>query len=275
MRRSISFGLIGLLLASILAAQKQEAVPKDLMECVRQARKAGLTDSQIKLNAVRVGWPPEDLNAALEPPGGAPAAKPKTAETRKPVPKGNPSPSAVAIEPAEPRRIVNEPVGRGGAPIIDQAYVIGAEDILDISVWHEAELTRQVVVRPDGKITIPLAGELTAAGLTLPQLSSAITEGLKKYIITPEVNVAVQAVNSKKYWVQGEVLKPGPYPLVVPTTVMEGLSNAGGFKDFANLKKITILRGKERLLFNYKDFRGGKHLEQNILLQPGDQILVP
>lgn len=276
MRRSTSFGLIGLLFAGILAAQKQEVVPKDLMEYVRQARKAGLADSQIKLNAVRVGWPPEDLDAALEPPGETPAAKSKTAEeTPKPTPKESPSPSAAAIEPAEPPRMVNEPVGRGGAPIIDQAYVIGAEDILDISVWHEAELTRQVLVRPDGKITIPLAGELTAAGLTLPQLSSAITEGLKKYIITPEVNVAVQAVNSKKYYVQGQVLKPGPYPLVVPTTVMEGLANAGGFKDFANLKKITIQRGKEHLLFNYKDFRGGKHLEQNILLQPGDQILVP
>jgi polysaccharide export outer membrane protein len=163
----------------------------------------------------------------------------------------------------------------GGAPITDQAYVIGAEDVLAVSVWHEAELTRQVVVRPDGKITLPLVGELTAAGLTLPQLNSAITDGLKKYIITPEVNVSVQAVNSKKYYVQGEVLKPGPYPLVVPTTVMEGLANAGGFRDFANLKKITILRGIERLRFNYKEVRAGKHLEQNILLQPGDQILVP
>src|SRR5215472_4363325 len=97
MRRSISFGLIGLLFACILAAQKQEAVPKDLMEYVRQARKAGLADSQIKLNAVRVGWPPEDLDAALELPGGAPAAKRKTAETRKPAPKESRSPSAAAL----------------------------------------------------------------------------------------------------------------------------------------------------------------------------------
>ena len=97
MRRSISFGLIGLLLACILTAQKQEPVPKDLVEYVRQARKAGLADSQIKLNAVRVGWPPADLDTALEPPGGAPAAKPKTAETRKPVP-------SIARRP-QPRRL--------------------------------------------------------------------------------------------------------------------------------------------------------------------------
>jgi polysaccharide biosynthesis/export protein len=163
----------------------------------------------------------------------------------------------------------------GGGPVTDNAYVIGAEDVLNVSVWHETELTRQPIVRPDGKITLPLVGELTAAGLTLPQLAAAITEGLKKYINSPEVTVSVQAVNSKKYYIQGEVIKPGPYPLVVPTTVMEGLANAGGFRDFANLRHIAILRGTERLRFNYKEVRSGKHLEQNILLKPGDQIIVP
>ncbi len=163
----------------------------------------------------------------------------------------------------------------GGGPISDNAYVVGAEDVLAVTVWHEAELSKPVIVRPDGKITLPLVGEITAAGLTLPQLTAVITAGLKKYIISPEVSVAVQAVNSKKYYIQGEVLRPGAYPLVVPTTVMEGLANAGGFRDFANLRKITILRGLERLRFNYKEVRSGKHLEQNILLQPGDQIIVP
>jgi polysaccharide biosynthesis/export protein len=163
----------------------------------------------------------------------------------------------------------------GGGPISDNAYVIGAEDVLAVSVWHEAELSRPVIVRPDGKITLPLVGELTAAGLTLPQLTAIITSGLKKFILSPEVSVSVQAVNSKKYYIQGEVLRPGAYPLVVPTTVMEGLANAGGFRDFANLRKITILRGTKPLRFNYKEVRSGKHLEQNILLQPGDQIIVP
>jgi polysaccharide biosynthesis/export protein len=163
----------------------------------------------------------------------------------------------------------------GGGPISDNAYVVGAEDVLAVTVWHEAELSRPVIVRPDGKITLPLVGEITAAGLTLPQLTAVIAAGLKKYMISPEVSVSVQAVNSKKFYIQGEVLRPGAYPLVVPTTVMEGLANAGGFRDFANLRKITILRGLERLRFNYKEVRSGKHLDQNILLQPGDQIIVP
>lgn len=213
--------------------------------------------------------------AAQEVPPAAPPA-PISADRVAAHEAGNAPPPALKTDPirlAKPNALGEKILG--GAPIIDQAYVIGAEDVLAISVWHEAELTRQVVVRPDGKITLPLAGELTAAGLTLPQLNAAITEGLKKYIITPEVNVSVQAVNSKKYYVQGEVLKPGPYPLVVPTTVMEGLANAGGFRDFANPKKITILRGTERIRFNYKEVRAGKRLEQNILLQTGDQILVP
>jgi polysaccharide biosynthesis/export protein len=163
----------------------------------------------------------------------------------------------------------------GGAPVDSNTYVIGAEDVLSISVWHEPELTRQVVVRPDGKITLPLVNELPAAGLTTARLSETISQALLKYMNAPEVNVSVQQVNSKKYYIQGEVLKPGSYPLVVPTTVMEGLANAGGFKDFANTKKIAILRGTERLRFNYKEVRGGKRLDQNILLQPGDQIIVP
>jgi len=163
----------------------------------------------------------------------------------------------------------------GGSPIDSNTYIVGAEDVLSISVWHEPELTKQVVVRPDGKITLPLVNELPAAGLTVEQLSEAIAQALLKYMNAPEVNVSVQQVNSKKYYIQGEVLKPGSYALVVPTTIMEGLANAGGFKDFANTKRIAILRGAERLKFNYKEVRSGKRLEQNILLQPGDQIIVP
>ena len=164
--------------------------------------------------------------------------------------------------------------GAKTVPLDSNAYIIGAEDVLNVSVWHEAELTRQVIVRPDGKITLPLVNELTAAGLTPAQLATAITKELLKVMVAPEVNVSVQQVNSRKYYIQGEVLKPGPYPLVVPTTVMEGLANAGGFRDFANLKNIKILRGNQSLRFNFKEVRGGKHLEQNVLLQPGDQIIV-
>ena len=209
--------------------------------------------------------------AADPPQASQPAPPPDPAAPTAPVTPTVPSDPLASVKPnAQGEKIL------GGAPVDPNAYVIGAEDVLAISVWHEAELTRpQVVVRPDGKITLPLVGELTAAGLTPAQLTAAITAGLKKFMLSPDVNVSVQAVNSKKYYIQGEVLRPGPYPLVVPTTVMEGLANAGGFKDFANLRKITILRGSDRLKFNYKEVRAGKHLEQNILLQPGDQILVP
>ena len=165
-------------------------------------------------------------------------------------------------------------VKTGAAPVDNSTYLIGAEDILNIQVWREPELTRQVMVQPDGKINMALANEVTAAGLTPVQLAAALREALSRYIKEPEVNVSVQQVNSKKYFIQGEVTKPGAYPLVVPTTVLEGLVNAGGFRDFANLKHITILRGKEILKFNYKEVRAGKHLEQNVLLQPGDQIIV-
>ena len=207
--------------------------------------------------------------AGASDPGGDP---------QKPALSANPDPSAAAgaldpVKLAKPNAIGEKIVG--GAPVDSNTYVIGAEDVLAISVWHEQELTRQVIVRPDGKITLPLVNELTAAGLTAAQLSEAIGQALLKYMNAPEVNVSVQQVNSKKYYIQGEVLKPGPYPLVVPTTIMEGLANAGGFRDFANTRKIAILRGTQRLKFNYKDVRSGKRLEQNVLLQPGDQIIVP
>ena len=163
----------------------------------------------------------------------------------------------------------------GGAPMDSKNYVIGPEDLLLIRVWREAELSGQFPVRPDGRISLPLMNEIVAAGLTPEQLGAAITQGLGKYMTQPEVSVAVVQVNSKKYFVIGEVLKPGPYPLTVPTTVLEALITAGGFRDFANQKKILILRGAQRLKFNYKEVVAGKRTEQNVLLESGDKIVVP
>lgn len=159
----------------------------------------------------------------------------------------------------------------------DPSYVIGAEDVLGISVWGDARLSCTCVVRPDGRISLALIGEVTATGLTPGQLETAISEQLKQKDILkrPEVTVQVNQINSKKYFLQGEVLKTGAFSLAVPTTVLEALVNAGGFKDFANTRKIEVIRGKERLKFNYKDVIHGKHTEQNIRLQPGDIIIVP
>lgn len=161
------------------------------------------------------------------------------------------------------------------APVDPKAYLIGAEDLISIRVWHEPENSGQFVVRPDGKISVPLIGEIQAAGLTPEKLSSNIAEGLGKVMVHPEVTVGVERVNSKKYYIQGEVNKPGSYPLVIDTTVLEALVNAGGFREFANSKKIVILRGSERLKFNYREVTKGKKMEQNILVKPGDQIIVP
>ena len=120
-----------------------------------------------------------------------------------------------------------------------------------------------------------LVGELQAATLTPEKLSSSVTEALSKSIKTPDVTVAVQQVNSKKYFIMGEVQKTGSFSLVVPTTALEALVNAGGFRDFAKKNKIVIIRGANRFNFNYNDVIKGKHREQNIQLEPGDQIIVP
>ena len=161
------------------------------------------------------------------------------------------------------------------APVDPKTYVIGPEDILAVRVWREPELSSAVQVRPDGKITMALIGELDAAGETPEGLKNKIVEALQEFIVKPEVIVSVQSVQSRKYHITGEVGRVGSFPLVVPTTVLEALTNAGGFRDFANTKKITILRNGKLLKFNYKDVIKGKNMDQNILLENGDYIVVP
>lgn len=162
----------------------------------------------------------------------------------------------------------------------DAAYVIGSSDVLAITVWKEPEISRSIPVRPDGKISLPLVGELQAAGRTPLQLEQDISGKLKAYITNPDVNVMVQQINSEKYNVLGRVAKPGSYLLANTTTVLDAIATAGGFQDFAKQKGIYILRstpggGQTRLAFNYKDVIKGKHPEQNMKLQPGDTVVVP
>jgi len=162
-----------------------------------------------------------------------------------------------------------------GAPIDPRTYIIGAEDILQIRVWREPDLSGPVAVRPDGKISMPLIGDLQASGLTPEKLAEAIRGGLTKFVTEPEVMVQVASVNSKKYFLSGEVQRPGSYPLVVPTTIAEALAISGGFRDYADTKNILIMRGPKRYKFNYRDFIKGKNPTQNILLESGDHIVVP
>lgn len=174
-------------------------------------------------------------------------------------------------KPAEVQKVV--------AATEDPSYVIGEQDILDISVWKEAEVTRQVPVRPDGKISLPLISDVQAAGLTPTQLATSITEKLRKYLVDPQVTVIIVAINSRRIYLVGEVARAGAYPLLPNMTVLQALSTAGGFSQFANLKAIYVMRdenGKQvRYPFNYKEVIKGQKSEQNIILKPGDTIVVP
>lgn len=161
----------------------------------------------------------------------------------------------------------------------DPNYVIGAQDVLDISVWKEPEVSRTVPVRPDGKISLPLLNDVQAAGLTPLQLAAQLTDSLKKFVANPQVTVIVTTINSQRIYILGEVNRAGAYPLLPGMTVLQALSSGGGFTQFANLKKIYLLRlenGKQvKYPFNYKEVIGGKNSDQNILLKAGDTIVVP
>jgi polysaccharide biosynthesis/export protein len=160
----------------------------------------------------------------------------------------------------------------------DSDYVIGADDMLRISVWKEPDLSEILPVRPDGKISMPLLNDVPAAGLTPLQLKDSITEKLKKFIADPRVTVVVTAMNSRRIFVSGEVVHSGPMTLLPHMTMLQALSQAG-FTQFANPKAIYLLRtenGKQQKLpFNYKDVIKGNHPEQNIVLKPGDTVVVP
>ncbi|MGO9614915.1 MAG: polysaccharide biosynthesis/export family protein [Bryobacteraceae bacterium] len=161
----------------------------------------------------------------------------------------------------------------------DSSFVIGAEDLLAINVWKEADISRTVPVRPDGKISLPLLNDVQAAGLTPEQLAASIRDGLKKYIDDPVVTVIVTTVNSRRVYVMGEVSHPGVVPLTHGMTVLQALASAGSFTQFANVKGIYLLRsenGKQvKYPFNYKAVLKGQNTEQNLELKPGDTIVVP
>lgn len=165
-----------------------------------------------------------------------------------------------------------------GAPANDSDYVIGADDILRISVWKEPDLSETIPVRPDGKISMPLLNDVRAAGMTPLRLKDSITEKLKKYISDPRVTVIVTAMNSQRVFITGEVQHSGPIQLLPNMTVLQALSQAG-FTEFANLKAIYLLRTRngrqEKVPFNYKEMVKGSHPEQNISLRPGDVLVVP
>jgi polysaccharide export outer membrane protein len=161
----------------------------------------------------------------------------------------------------------------------DAEYKIGPQDVLRIDVWKEPDISRVIPVRPDGKISVPLLNDVQAAGLTAMQLAASLREGLSKFLTSPQVTVTVSETNSRRVYLTGEVTRPGALPMLPNMTVLQALASGGGFTQFAKLKNIYVMRtenGKQvKHPFNYKEVVKGNLAEQNILLQPGDVIVVP
>lgn len=185
------------------------------------------------------------------------------------------APTTNPVTPSD-KKVASAPAsGVAGAPVDSGSYKIGPSDVLNIRVWNQPEFSGPVAVHQDGKFTLPLIGDLQAGGKTPNEVQDIISEALKKYLVKPLVTVTVQDVGSKRYYMDGLIARPGEYSLVVPTTILEAISKAGGLQDFANGKKIYILRGDKRIYFNYKDVIHGKHMDENVPLEPGDHIVVP
>ena len=189
--------------------------------------------------------------------------------------QATPAPSASSKTPAASK----PPVVVGPTVAVGADFVIGPEDVLGVLFWRETDMSGDVAVRPDGRITLPLLGDVTAAGLTPDTLRGQIQTAAAKYLADANVTVVVRQINSRKVFITGEVNAPGAYPLVAPRTVMQLIALAGGITEFANAENITIVReesGRSRSFkFNYKEVSKRKKLEQNIQLQPGDTVVVP
>jgi polysaccharide export outer membrane protein len=168
---------------------------------------------------------------------------------------------------------------RAADVVIPAGYVIGPDDVLSIVYWKDKDMSSESQVRPDGKISLPLINEITAAGLTPEELRQKITEESKRFMEDASITVVVRQINSRKVFITGEVSKPGPYPLTAPTSVMQLIAMAGGLREYANSKKIVIMRTEGgrpvSLPFDYPAVTSGKNLKQNIELKPGDTVVVP
>jgi len=165
-------------------------------------------------------------------------------------------------------------------PATPNGYVIGVDDVLSILFWRDKDLSApEITVRPDGKVTLPLLNDLQAAGLTPEQLRDTVLDAARKYVEDPNPTVIVKEIKSRKVFITGQVEKPGPYPLNGTVTVLQLIATAGGLRDFADGKNISVIRvrdGKQSVFeFNYQDLLKKRYLSQNIELTPGDTVVVP
>jgi polysaccharide biosynthesis/export protein len=200
---------------------------------------------------------------------GCAAAQNGTADNAKPADK--------AAKTAQTTEAQAANVAKGTA-VNDPDYVLGTEDVIAINVWHEPEMSRAMTVRPDGKISMPLIGELMADGKTPAQLQAELTTKLQTLFKNPDVTVVVQEIRSQKFNVLGEVQRPGMFPLAKPMTILDAVAMAGGFRDFAKPKKMYILRKAKdgtssRIPVNYNNVIRGT--DKNIQLESRDTIVVP
>lgn len=235
--------------------------------------------------------PPNHSNQPTDQPK-TPATPPADSADHAPAPspysENMPPPDPAEIAP--PRRtlpvILNSDspaldrfVQREDIHPIPNDYVIGEEDVLTITIWKEHDLSGTMVVRPDGKITVPLVGEVNVVGMKPVELQALLEDRLKPFVTVPQVSISVNQINSRKIYLIGQVVREGTFPINTSMTVLQVLSAAGGLRDFAKRKKIYILRkqGDEeiRFPFNYDAAIHGRNREQNILVQPGDTIVVP
>lgn len=296
------------------AAQEDKSPPKELVQYVRDAQKAGLKPTQILLNATQAGWSElavsDALGAVTETPKAQPmpttAAKdpaeapkePAVAVNRAPAPPTEnpaPKPTAPAAEsvggpkplldgtPTAPASAPPENLARDKTPAEGARgddYLIGEGDVLQISVWGERDVSvPSTTVRTDGKISMPLIKEVQVAGLTPSQVEKYVQEQLGKIIRTPDVTVIVVQINSKKIYLTGAVKREGPLKFTYRMTVLQAISEAGGLTDYSKRKEVYVLHNENgrqyKLPFNYNAVLKGEHMEQNILLSPGDTIVVP
>jgi polysaccharide biosynthesis/export protein len=186
--------------------------------------------------------------------------------------EAGPAPAAMAS--------LAQPVKAPGIKPHDDSFVIGNDDVLAINVWKEPDLSRSIPVRSDGRISLPLIGELQASGRTPLRLEQEIAGKLQPYLEEPDVTVIVQQINSEKFNILGQVAKPGSYSITNSATILDAIALAGGCRDFAKRSSIYILRrnpdgSESRIPFNYKDVIKGKNMAQNIKLRPHDTIVVP
>jgi polysaccharide export outer membrane protein len=268
------------------AAQKDKTPPPELIQYIRDTKRQGFADAKIKSQAVAVGWPAATVDEAFvyvrdEKPSqpAAPVIQAASASDRIEVPPAPRQSQTPNPTPATPKQTPSgkQPALVRGAP---DDYVIGSGDTLQINVWNHVDVSVPVaVVRPDGKITVPLVKDLEVSGLTPIQAEQRITEGLTQFYEDPNVTVVVATINSKKVYITGAVRKEGPLPYAAGMTVLQALSEAGGLTDYAKRKRIYILRPDSgqtyRLDFNYDNVVKGESMEQNIMLLPGDTVVIP